>query len=314
MDQLNSTAKRLLQKTYKPQPLALDLTAILLLTVLCASWGLQQITIKIAISGVSPIFQAAIRSWGATVLVFLWMLFRGKKITARDGTLGWGILVGLIFSIEFMLIYWGLEYTAASRAVIFFNTMPLFVALGAYLFLPVERLRFIQIIGLFCAFAGIVIAFSESVTHTDRQILLGDSMLLVAGALWAMATIIVKASPLANISPEKTLLYQLAVSALFLPLISLGLNEPGVYRLTPLIIACLVYQVVWVAFITYIVWFWLINNYPATRLSSFIFLTPLLGVIEGAVLLDETLSLRLIIALVMVCIGIYVVNRPNHSS
>lgn len=297
----------------KPQSSALDLAAILLLFVLCASWGLQQITIKVANSGVSPVFQAAIRSWGAAILVFLWMLFRGKKIAAKDGTLGWGILVGLVFSIEFMLIYWGLEYTAASRAVILFNTMPLFVALGAYLFLPNERLRLIQIIGLCCAFAGIVIAFSESVTHTDARILMGDSMVLVAGALWAAATIMVKASPLSQISPEKTLLYQLAVSALLLPLISLGLNEPGVYRLTPLIVACLVYQVVWIAFITYIVWFWLINHYPATRLSSFVFLTPLLGVIQGAVLLDETLSLRLIIALVMVCIGIYVVNRPNPS-
>ncbi len=154
--------------------------------------------------------------------------------------------------------------------------MPLFVALGAYLFLPNERLRLIQIIGLCCAFAGIVIAFSESITHTDTRILIGDSMLLVAGALWATATVMVKATPLARISPEKTLLYQLAVSALFLPLIALGLGEPGIYQLTPLIIACLVYQVVWVAFITYIVWFWLINNYPATRISSFIFLTPLI--------------------------------------
>lgn len=298
----------------KSHPSALDLTAILLLVVLCASWGLQQITIKVANNGVSPVFQAAIRSWGAALLVFLWMLFRGQKITAKDGTLGWGILVGLVFSIEFMLIYWGLEYTAASRAVIFFNTMPLFVALGAYLFLPSERLRLIQIIGLCCAFAGIVIAFSESITHTDNRVLIGDSMLLVAGALWAAVTVMVKASPLAQTSPEKTLLYQLAVSALFLPLISLGLNEPGIYRLTPLIIACLIYQVVWVAFITYIAWFWLINNYPATKISSFIFLTPLFGVIEGIVLLDETLSLRLVIALVMVCIGIYVVNRPNSST
>lgn len=297
----------------KSQTSALDLTAILLLFILCASWGLQQITIKVANAGVSPVFQAAIRSWGAAILVFLWMLFRGQKIAAKDGTLGWGVLVGLVFSIEFMLIYWGLEYTAASRAVIFFNTMPLFVALGAYLFLPNERLRLIQIIGLCCAFAGIVIAFSESISHTDTRVLLGDSMLLAGGALWAAATVMVKASPLAKISPEKTLLYQLAVSALFLPLIFLGLGEPGIIRITPLIVTCLVYQVVWVAFITYIAWFWLINNYPATKISSFIFLTPLLGVIEGVVLLDETLSIRLIIALVMVCIGIYIVNRPDPN-
>ena len=138
--------------------------------------------------------------------------------------------------------------------------------------------------------------------------LIGDSMLLAAGLLWATVTVIIKASPLAKIPASKNLLYQLAVSAVALPVCSLLLGEPGVYHLTPLIAGCIFYQVIWVAFITYLLWFWLIHNYPASRLSSFLFLTPIFGVLEGALLLHEPVTIRLIVALVLVCAGIYVVN------
>ena len=144
--------------------------------------------------------------------------------------------------------------------------------------------------------------------------LIGDSMLLAAGLLWATVTVTIKASPLAKIPASKNLLYQLAVSAVALPVCSLLLGEPGVYRLTPLIAGCIFYQVIWVAFITYLLWFWLIHNYPASRLSSFLFLTPIFGVLEGALLLHEPVTIRLIVALVLVCAGIYVVNlRSNRK-
>ncbi|MBU3950872.1 MAG: DMT family transporter, partial [Proteobacteria bacterium] len=101
----------------KPNNAALDFTGIALLIILCASWGMNQVAIKIAIQGVSPILQAGIRSMGATVLVLIWMKLRRIPVLAKDTTLWWGIGVGFLFSAEFVLIYWGLEFTNASRAV-----------------------------------------------------------------------------------------------------------------------------------------------------------------------------------------------------
>ena len=296
---------------------SLDTTAMAILVVLCASWGLQQISIKVAIAGVSPIMQAGLRSMGATVLVFIWMVLRKADLWARDDSLWWGIAIGLIFSVEFVMIYWGLKFTNASRAVIFLNTMPFFTALGAHRFIPAERLRARHVVGLCCAFIGILVAFSESFGFPDARMLLGDTMLLAGAVMWAAATVIVKATPLARIPASKTLLYQLAVSAVTLPLFSLMVGEPGVFRLTPLIVGCVLYQVVWVAFITYLVWFWLIANYPASRLSAFVFLTPIFGVLEGAFLLHEAVTRQLMLALVLVSAGIYVVNyrrRPRLSN
>lgn len=111
-----------------------------LLVVLCASWGIQQVAIKVAIPGVSPLSQSGIRSIGATLLVLTRMNVRREPVLAKDGTLWWGVAVGLLFAAEFILIYWGIEFTHASRGIIFLYLSPFVVALGAQLFIPVQSI------------------------------------------------------------------------------------------------------------------------------------------------------------------------------
>ncbi len=208
-----------------------------------------------------PILQAGIRSIGAAILVLVWMRIRRVPILAKDNTLWWGIAVGLLFSTEVILIYWGLDFTNASRAVIFLNTSPFVVALGAQLFIPGEKLNRIQILGLCLAFTGIIVAFNESLNFPTRQMLIGDIMLIVAAVFWGATTVMIKAGPLALIAPSKTLFYQLVVSAIVLPIASLSFGEPGIEHITLLGFTSLFYQIVWIAFITCIAWFWLIRNY-----------------------------------------------------
>ena len=288
----------------------LDTTAMVLMVVLCMAWGLQQVTIKLANAGISPVLQASLRSIGAAALVWAWAAARGIRLFERDGTLGPGLLSAALFAGEFAFIYWGLSYTTASRGVVFLYTAPFMIALGAHGFLPGEKLRPLQWLGLACAFAGILAAFGESLGLPTKSQLLGDGMLFLGAVLWAATTLVIKGSALAKVSPAKTLFYQLAGSALALPFVSLALGEPGVIALTPLVLACLAYQTVLVAFASYLVWFWLVAHYPAGRLAAFSFLTPLFGVMAGALLLGERISAALAAALGLVVIGIWLVNRP----
>ena len=290
-------------------PEKIDIKAIALLAILCASWGLQQISIKIAVHSIPPALQGGIRSIGAAILLYLWMIVRREKMVLNDGTFWWGLAVGLFFSLEFLLIYWGLEYTSASRSVIFLYTMPFFTALGAHWFVRGEVMGKAQVVGLCCAFLGIVTAFSESLDNPGSGMIVGDAMLLLAAVFWAAATVMVKGSPLSRLRASSVLLYQLVVSAVLLPLGAVLLGQTDITQATSLVLGCIAYQIVWVAFITYLAWFWLIRHYPASKLSAFLFLTPLFGVLEGVVLLDEHITYRLLAALAMVCVGIYIVNR-----
>jgi drug/metabolite transporter (DMT)-like permease len=288
----------------------LDVLAMGMLVVLCASWGLQQVAIKVTNPAIPPLLQAGIRSAGSATLLWIWMALRREPFLKRDGTLGWGIAAGLLFAGEFLLIYWGLDFTTASRAVVFLYMAPFVVALGAQLFVPGERLRLIQVIGLCCAFAGIVAAFSESLNSPSLRMLIGDGMLAGAAVLWGATTVMIRACPLVHIPAAKTLFYQLLVSAVVLPLGSIVKGEGGIALLTPLILGSLAYQIIWVAFITYLAWFWLLRRYPPSRLAAFTFLTPLFGVMAGGLLLNEPITGMLRLALLLVASGIYLVNRP----
>ena len=288
----------------------LDRIAIGLMVLFCTIWGVQQVAIKLASAGISPVWQAGLRSIGATVLVFAWARLRGVRLFAADGTLWAGILAGLLFAAEFAMIFLGLQYTTASRGVIFLYTAPFFVALGAVWLLPHEHLRRAQWTGMALAFCGVLLLFGEHLFTPADRAWVGDLMILLAAVFWAATTLTVKASALARASAEKTLLYQLAVSALALPLLSLALGERGVFAPTPAVWASLLFQIVVVAGASYVGWFWLIRHYPATRLSSFSFLTPVMGVLAGALLLGEPLTPAVFAALARVGAGILIAYRP----
>lgn len=279
---------------------------------MCGSWGLNQVAVKVALWGIPPALQMGGRSLLAAVIVLLWCLVRGKPVFFSDGSFKPGLAVGLLFGAEFALIFWGLSLTTASRGVIFLYLAPFVVAIGGH-FLLGEALTGRRLLGLVCAFAGLILAFSDELSLPSREALLGDALCLGAAVFWGLTTILVKGSVLSRISPEKTLLYQLAVSALLGFVLSLVVGETLDPKAALAVMPAFLYQAIWVAAVTYIAWFAMIRDYPAALLSSFTFLTPIFGVAFGAALLGEPLSPYLIAALALVAAGIYLVNRdPAH--
>lgn len=291
----------------------LGLGATLTLIGLCMLWGLAQVAIKVGNSGISPLWQAGLRSVGATVLVVAWCAWRGIRLIERDGTLWPGLIAGILFTVEFLLLYWGLEFTTAARSTIFLNSSPFFVALGAHMVIAGDRFSTSKVVGLVAAFAGVLVAFSDGLKLPTLHALIGDVMCLGAAAAWGATTVLIKATSLARISAERTLAYQLVVSSVVLCCVSRLIGEPGITNPSALVIAALLYQIVAVAFLSYLVWFWLITNYPASRVASFVFLTPIFGVLAAALLLHDRVSGSLMFSLVLIAGGIYVINRPQTA-
>jgi drug/metabolite transporter (DMT)-like permease len=288
----------------------LDATAITLMLLLCAIWGFTQVTIKLANAGFSPLCQAGLRSAGSALLLWAWSAVRGVPLFKRDGSLGHGALVAALFAVEFVLIYEGLALTTAARAVLFVYTAPFVVALGAHVFVPGERLRPLMVAGLVSAFAGVALAFADALRLPTRADLVGDTLVLGGAVCWGATTVVVKASRHVHITPNKTLFYQLAGSALVLLPLSVAIGEPGVTAPSAVALGALAFQVVIVAFASYLAWFWLLARYPASELSVFSFLTPLFGMTASALVLGERVGPVLALAMALVALGIYLVNRP----
>jgi drug/metabolite transporter (DMT)-like permease len=291
----------------------LDATAFGLMTLLCVVWGFQQVTIKVAAPDVSLVMQAAIRSIIATLLLMAWARLRGIALFGRDRTLVPGLVAGAMFAGEFVFIYAGLAHTTASRMVVFIYLTPCLTALLLPAFVPSERLQPRQWAGVLLAFGGIVAAFAEGFSSGGGGTLRGDLCGVAAAVLWAATIVVIRATKLAYAPATKTLFYQLGVSALVLPLVSVAMGEPGIVRVTPLAVAILAFQGVIVAFATYLAWFWLLTKYLAARLSAFTFMSPLFGVAFGAALLAEPVSPTFIAAALAVAGGIVLVNLPARG-
>jgi len=289
----------------------LDALAITLLIVCCAFWGFQQILIKVAATEVPPLWQATVRFWGATALLWLWCVARGVPLFNRDGTLGAGLLAGLLFAGEFMFIYLGLQFTSASRLTVFLYTSPFVVALLLPRVVPSETLRRVQWIGLSIAFVAVALAFSEGFLHASPVAgqWRGDAMGLAAGLLWGLTTLTLRASRMATARAEKTLFYQVAVTAAVAPVLSLLLGEPWGFDYSARAWGSIALQTVVGAFASYLTWMWMLRHYPATQMSTFTFLTPVFALVFGVLLLGEPLTLQLMLALVGVALGIVLVSR-----
>ncbi len=286
----------------------IDAAASAIMVGLTLSWGLNYVAAKMSYTGFDPVFLSLARAVIGGLLVYGWCRWRGIVLFDRDGTLVAGAVVGVLFAVEFLFLYVGLEHTTVVRNTLLVNTMPFWMLIGGH-FLLGEHFTARKLIGLLLAFAGLVAVFSDKLGAGNGATLTGDLLSLGAGIMWALINIVIKRSKLTAAGAEKLLLYQLA-GAVVVSLLVMPFSGAPIRDLTPLPVFALLFQAVYVVAFTYVLWFWLLRRYPASGLSSFTFLSPVFGVLCGAVLLGEPLTQRIFIALALIGAGIIIVNRP----
>ncbi|MEI6205185.1 MAG: DMT family transporter [Desulfuromonadales bacterium] len=283
-----------------------------MMILLCAVWGLHQVAIKIAAPDIAPIMQIALRSGISAVLVAAVIGCGWGNFSLRDGTLRPGIIVGILFASEFLCIAEGLRFTSASHMAVFLYTAPVFTALGLHFFLPAEKLRLHQWLGIAIAFGGIATAFTGGTQFAgfSSRILWGDFLGVLAGAGWGATTVIIRCTNLSEAPPTKTLLYQLAAAFLLLLIYAVCSGQAATVSMTRIAWTSLLFQGLIITFASYLTWFWLLRRYLASRLAVFSFMSPLFGVTFGVILLHDSVDTYFAIGAIMVLTGISIVSRP----
>ena len=294
-----------------PGKAAFDGLAIALVMFIMFTWGLNQVAIKIGNRGFNPMLMAAGRSALGGVCVFLWCYWKHIPLFRRDGTLKPGILAGLLFGVEFVLIFLAMELTSVGRVALLMNVMPFWVAIGSH-FLLGEKMSMRAFIGMCVAFFGVVIVFADNSSRPGTYALYGDILALISGVLWGLTTIVIKRSKLALAVPEKILLYQLAVAAL-VPLPFMSLSGPLIREPDLLSVLSFLFQSMFVVAVTYPLWFWMVRRYPVSKLSNFAFLTPAFGVLLSGLLLNEQMGWKIFAALSLIGLGLIIINRPAKA-
>ena len=293
---------------------AVPLSAGLTLVGLCFLWGGNQVSIKISNQGIPPLLAAVSRSAIASLLLWAYARSKGQRVLVPRKDLKDAAVIGLLFGLEFVLLYWGLVFTHASRGIIFFYLQPFWTAIGAHFLLRGDRLDAPKVVGLVVAFFGLVAVFGARSATLGPLYWVGDLMQVGGGLCWAATSLYIKRMA----STETHTHYQTMFSQLFFSIPVLGVAWLLFQRTDPVtlnvpVAGAFVYQAVVVAFVSYLSWFLMIHKYSVSRLSAFTFLVPLFGVALSGLILRESIPLLLWVGLALVGAGIFLVNRPSRA-
>lgn len=278
--------------------------------LLCLIWAMQQIALKATTDDFSPVFQIALRTLFGGLLVALVMIWRRERIGGALALWKPGLCAGALYALEFLFVGESLRFTTAGHVVVLLYTAPIFAAIGLHWKLAEERLAVIQWVGVILAFGGVVIAFllrgGDAPAQADAM-LWGDLLALLGGAAWGATTVIVRVTPLGSLPASQTLMYQLIGGSALLLLAAVLMGQTT-FHPTPLVWAGFAFQIVFVAFLSYLAWFWLLTKYLASRLGVFSFLTPLFGVVLGAWLLGEPIGPGFLLGSLLVVLGVVLLS------
>jgi len=273
---------------------------------LCMIWGAQQVVMKAVAGDVAPAMQLAIRFSGAAIFFGVWVFARQGASALTDGTMRSGVMIGCLFALEFIFVGEALAHTTAAHTVVFLYSAPIFTALGLQ-FLPEERLRRLQWIGIAVAFMGIVVAFLGKAGRPTGQMIGGDLLALLGGASWGLTNVVLRRGRVGIATTEKTVFYQVAIGALLLLAFCGATGQAGVVLSVAATLSVL-FQTLVIAIASYLAWFWLLRHYLTSRLMLLSLLTPIFGVVLGALLLGDPIDLRFGVGALLVLAGILVVN------
>lgn len=288
----------------------MDLAGAVGMVVFANLLAFNQVAIKLTNAGIGPVFAAGLRSALALVVLGIWLWVSGRRIKGLRRTLWSGLLLGGLFSLEFILLFNSLDLTSVSRASITFYAMPVWLALVAHFTLPGERLSPRRLLGLVLAMAGVAWALADPQSRGAGDIR-GDLLALLASWAWAGIALTVRLTRASELNAEGQLFWQLAVSAVVLCVVA-PLFGPLWRGTDVLSIFGLAYGTL-VASLGFLFWLRLMGIYPASDIASFSFLSPVMAVVFGWLVFNEPLGPDFLGALALTAVGIVLINRRRKT-
>lgn len=289
----------------------MDAFGAVALTAFALHLAFNQVVIKVTSGGFSPVFAAGVRSAGAVLVLLLWMYLRKVSFRMPRVALPWAVLSGVLFAVEFLCLYTALDLTTVSRSSVIFYSMPLWLALASTVLLPDERLTRRKALGLVLAFGGVIVALSDR--GGGQVSWAGDLLALCSALCWGGIALLVRVTPLAHVPPAQQLISQVIVSAPILLLLA-PFFGPLLREVEAIHLWGMAFQIIAVASLGFLAWFWLMKQYPANSVASFSFISPVASVLMGWLLLGEHVAPTIWIALVLVAVGITLINRKPREA
>lgn len=284
---------------------------ILGLAVVSLVWGSTWLAIKIGLRTVPPILSASLRFLIAAGLLGVLLYYRGTGIRKDPQFWRLAIFLSLLsFSIPFSLVYWGQNRIPSSLASILFAIFPFWVALFSYLRLPNEPMTLPKVFGIVCGFAGIVVIFSSELTLATSFAEWGMAAIVASAIMQAFALVILKKEG-KGIDVVSLNFASMLISGCILFAFSMVAETFTHLEFGTDAILSLLYLATFGSVLTFVTYFWLVKHVEVVLLSLTAFVTPIIAVVLGTIVLNERLAPQVFAGSVLVLSGILLANAPD---
>jgi drug/metabolite transporter (DMT)-like permease len=285
------------------------LTDYILLTVLALIWASAFFNIKIATYSFGPITIAFLRVFFGALPVLLLCYFKKIKVEAFSKDWHWFAMIGFInFVAPFFLIAYGVKSVQSNLAAILMSSTVLSSTVLGHFYTKNERFDLTRTIGVLIGFSGIIYLFSDNLLITENNfisallILLGATCYVVGGLLT------LKISKKKNENVTGSILIWATI--ILIPLVSL-IEQP--WNSTPRLDSTI--SVIYLGLVsTGVAWllrFKILTTNGLIFQSQVSYLIPIFGVILGYIFLDEIITLKVLVSLFAVIVGIYFVKKAG---
>jgi drug/metabolite transporter (DMT)-like permease len=274
-------------------------------------WGLSFPTMKIGLGVMQPFTFLLFRSLVSSITIFSLILIRRGAFCPPKGRreFWWNII---LHNLMFIPLYYGAAITTSGRASVFLYTQPLFYAALAVWLIPSERLGMRSFMGIAAAFIGMIVMFGEKLETGEAHTLLGDGLVILAALIWGIQSLYLRQN-LKGIDPFRIAAWTQIIAIPFFLFFALlmGLEFPDFTNQA--VIISVGYNGFIGTGLAMVLWVRLLAGYSPTRVSAFMFLTPVFGVFMGSLILTESVTRFMLAGAALVAAGIYLVNTDSQK-
>lgn len=288
------------------------LKVILAYIAICTIWGSTWLVIKVGLETMTPLLSAGLRFAVAGVVLFGIIRVRNIGIPWNKKTAAFFFTVSLTsFSIPFALVYWGEQHVSSGLTSILFAVFPFCVAIMSFLMLPNEKLTLAKIAGIILGFTGVVVIFSNDVRFgTGTEQVLGMAAIVLSALIQAFSAVLIKKHA-HDLSPFVVSFIPMSFAGIFLTLGGLLFENLSVVQFTSTAIFSILFLAVFGSVTTFVSYFWLLKRVEVVLLSLTSFITPIIAVFLGVIILDESVSSHLLLGSSLVLSGILAANSTD---
>ena len=286
-----------------------DLSLLILLAII---WGSSFFNIKIATYSYDPITLALVRVIFASIPLLILCKISGIKIEAFSHNWNWYALIGLFnIAIPFVLIAVGTAKINSYLAAILMSTTPLSGSILAHLFTKDEKLSFLKTLGVLIGFSGIILLFFDKVIINSENYvyalitILGSTFYCIGGLL----TLKLKDKKNENVTTSTTIW-----SVIFLLQFSLIIESPWESSPTLESTLSLLYLGVIATGLAWLIRFRILTVNGLVFQTQVAYLIPIFGIFFGYFLMDEIITWRVLVSLVIILIGIFIFKKNNKGA